>query len=533
MDLLDEAVFERLAGEADDSVLRKYQDAAARIVGDLFQQQADMVLDPAPYKAALCSRRAGKSTGACAAVHRIMCMKPGANVLYVHITRTKAKEEIWPALKRMAVEYELCDEEGFNESDLTIEYNGGKCILKGADKMGDVGKLRGSDGGYDLVIVDESGYHGPILFKFLIRDILGPTLTDRPGAQLLIIGTPGNVLLGEFYDATGPKADVVAMGDDGVLRAPAIPYVRREEPYYKGAVSKWSSHKWQTSDNVKKPWIWQKMLETKRAEGISDDDIIWRREYRAEWVLSGDGFVSAYHPEKNACSPAPGATNAFGLPGNHEWRYVLGIDPGFTHATAMVVWAYAKTSKDFYAIEEFELSGMDVNQVADTVRDLDLKYGGFSDIIGDPAAPVYWHGLATRHKLHVRLAQKKGKLEHIELWNADFRAGNCWVRKGMKLGEQMLQLKLTLDRKDVDDSTPDDLFDAALYAWFYCYSNYAKRPWRDMKAEMADPNWRRNKLAEEQARTERLAAVERQRQIKNGPSVYGQDPARSSVYGDD
>jgi hypothetical protein len=60
--------------------------------------------------------------------------------------------------------------------------------------------------------------HHPALLKYMIRDVLSKTLGDRPGAQMIVIGTPGRELTGDFYDATGPKADEVWTDEEGKKR---------------------------------------------------------------------------------------------------------------------------------------------------------------------------------------------------------------------------------------------------------------------------------------------------------------------------
>jgi hypothetical protein len=64
---------------------------------------------------------------------------------------------------------------------------------------------------------------------------------------------------------------------------------------------------------------------------------------------------------------------------------------------------------------------------------------------------------------------------HTELMNSDFRSRRCWIKKGMKLATQIVQLKWKLDRKRIDDSTPDHLFDAARYIWRYLYTAYPRK----------------------------------------------------------
>ena len=72
---------------------------------DLFGYQIDFINDPALYKTALCSRRAGKTYCACYYLIEVATRKPGSICAYIALTRGSAKRLMWAEMKRAARRY--------------------------------------------------------------------------------------------------------------------------------------------------------------------------------------------------------------------------------------------------------------------------------------------------------------------------------------------------------------------------------------------------------------------------------------------
>lgn len=469
-----ESVFLRLREEkaAREKMAGVYARCVQRLREGLFQQQRDLIDDPSRFKAALCTRRAGKSTSAIRYMLIVALTVPGANVQFVTLTAKKARKEIWPDLRRHCRAYDIPAE--FNETTMTVKIGDSTINLDGCEDSGDPEKYRGSDGGYDLFIVDESKSFSPEMFKDLVYECAGPALADRMGTMLLI-GTPGRTLAGAFFEATAEVAFVVETAEDGTKRSNSRPFAERHEEKWDGVDWEWSYHRWYTRDNSAKPHIWLEQLATKKRRGWTDEDPVWKREYCGEWVADDAGFVYRYAAGRNDWYDDEQG-NEYGLPSEHEWRYLLGCDLGFDDPFAIVIVAWSETSPDFYFVDEYTMSGLDITSCADKIEEFKNKYTP-DVMVGDRGAlgKQILAELENRRGLLVLPADKHEKRDYQELLNSDLLSGRAKLRKGMKLGRQMAALQWKADGKTEDkDTTPKDLCDAALYVWRYCYHHYWK-----------------------------------------------------------
>ncbi len=226
------------------------------------------------------------------------------------------------------------------------------------------------------------------------------------------------------------------------------------------------------------PHIWRDQLATKRRNKWGDDEPIWRREYRGEWVADDAGYVYAYLSERNDWKPDPDSSNEFGLPEDHEWIYVEGSDLGFDDEFAIEVVAWSETTNVFYlGVHEYTMPGMDVPAIAKAFNESESKFGSFNGRCGDRGGlgKTIFATLGNQYDIEIEPAEKHEKRDFQELLNSELRAGRAKVRKGSKLARQMSMLQWKPDHKTEDKaSSPKDACDAALYSWRYIYSAYAK-----------------------------------------------------------
>src|SRR6185312_12894698 len=66
-----------------------------------FPEQDAFVCDPSQRLAALCTRRAGKTTALALRFIRTMMQYPGSTCRYIALTRDSAKEILWPILQEI------------------------------------------------------------------------------------------------------------------------------------------------------------------------------------------------------------------------------------------------------------------------------------------------------------------------------------------------------------------------------------------------------------------------------------------------
>ncbi|HYF55617.1 MAG TPA: terminase family protein [Salinarimonas sp.] len=439
---------------------------AAALRATLFKQQLDFVDDPWRKKVVLCPRRAGKTWVFAVYLYVTALTKPGSASVYITMTRGVAKRNLWGILKKLNDIYRLGAK--FHGTDLIATLpNGSTITLGGAETEADIDKYRGSP--FDLIILDESKSFPAELINELVEEVLGPTLHDNFGT-IVMGGTPGAILAGSFYEASGEKAFVI---EDG--RVTSRPYAEADLPRWKGMEFRWSWHQWTTAQNVAKPHIWQEILRDKEVNGWSDDDPRWLREYCGRWIADDTAFVFKYSEERNGWTPQRTEANPWGLPEGHEWRFIAGVDLGYDDPFSMQVFAYSETHKEMFHVWGDRQAELNAQEIAERIKKCEAMFGGFDALIGDSAGlgKMIFKTLTEVWGVVVEPAEKQGKRDYIELFNTELLSGRIHILKGSGLAEQMSRVQWDEAKRREDPAFPNDDCDAALYVIRYALHHYA------------------------------------------------------------
>jgi hypothetical protein len=316
-----------------EEALRLYNKPKFDITSFLFKEQLDLVNDPAKFATAVCSVRAGKTISCAADLINTALTKPGTVGLYITLARSSAKRIIWPELHKINRDFKL---EGVsNESDLSFKYpNGSVIYCSGASDSQEIEKFRGLSN-VALAYLDESqAFRSHI--KELVEEILIKRLYDTNG-RLRLIGTPGPIPAGYFYDASQSKA--------------------------------WSHHAWTLHQN---PWIEKKsgctvaqlIQQDCERKGVTLDDPSIQRECFGRWVLDSSSLLLNYNADINHFNELPKGV----------YNYILGLDFGFDDADSYSVLAYNDTSPNTYLIEEIVKEKQTYDQMAQVCDSLFKKY---------------------------------------------------------------------------------------------------------------------------------------------------------------
>lgn len=474
------------------------------ILGFMRRHQRAVEEDLSPLVAVLSARQQGKSTGALLLAILRCLQKPGAQWVVIGLTRGSIQRIYWDALRSLNDAFELGIR--FQEQRLVVGFpNGSKIHFFGADKLDEVEKLRGSR--FHGAIIDECKSFPHLTLKLLIEDILGACLKGQAG-QLYLIGTPGDVLAGEFFLATSEPVLLEKQKRWSNLPAgePARPTtIKGVEQELRGV---WSFHLWGPQSNDvtfinertgETFTMWEAFLNEKDLRGWADDHPTWRREYLGQWVPGDGRLVYRYRPHIHDFEDGDGP---WGIPVESTgWRTVAGLDFGTKDGTSLVVWAWHPHIPHLYEVysekrkpEDFGIADlrMPVNLIATWFKAVEAEYGPFDCAVGDPAglATMVIDTLASEHGVYIEPAEKKEKLDHIELFNDDLDAAPARIhfRRGGELSEEMLGNKwlektLGTPKRKEDPSTPNDLCDAALYAFRWCLHRQA----RPKKGEAVPP----------------------------------------------
>lgn len=447
-----------------------------RILADCHPWQRDAVLDPSRRVSMLVGRGGAKTTTMRARAALKLTSIRRADLLYLAVTKDHARELQWEPLQEMNEHYGL--ELRFLKSEMTAtcKRTGGRYILDGMETDQDLEPYRGKS--RHEAQIDEAASHNKDRLKLALTAILGPRLGDKKGC-IVIGGTPGHDLDGEFYDATRPGATRHA------------PYADRNKESYKPAY--WSSHTWSMKQVYELPRaadlypalvaLWEEALIEKAAQGWSDENPMWMREYLGLWSADHTGRVFKYFPTKdgqpwNQWNPfgevklegiqaLEGAIAQLHGMGLRDLHFVVPGDMGHTDHFALNVLAFSPTDplRRIWHVYWFERPGMYARPIAELVagpesiarilRSEPLEpLGGIMGITGWPDGSVLDADGSTIDELKnvYGLAFKKADREArakrgaIELVNGDLFDGRIKVLKGSPLEDQLIQLKWREDQ---------------------------------------------------------------------------------------
>jgi len=417
-----------------------------------FREQQAFLDDPSPLRVVLCTRRSGKSYGAGLALFRAAFATPGVSCLYVALTRASAKRILWKdVLKVVDREKQLgCR---FNETELSVTLpNGSVIYLLGLDAdEGEKEKALGQK--FAAVVVDEAASFS-IDLNELVYGILKPAVADYRG-QISLIGTPGNLKRGLFFDLTEGQ-------DPG---APGRWFLRG-----------WSGHRWSARDNPHMADKWAAEVEELRAANPRIEETpLFRQHYLGQWVVDDDARVYRWDRARNGWNGQLPS-----IAGRGGWHHVIGLDLGFNDSTAWVVAAYHDADRTLFLLESIKAERLDVTDVATRTKALLARYD-VDRVVVDGANKQAVEELKRRHGLPLTAADKSGKADFIEVMNGDLITGRIRVdvERAASLAEEWEGLVWDTrhqDRRVEHPACPNHAADAALYAWRFCYAYLAEAP---------------------------------------------------------
>ena len=452
-----------------------------RLIDQAHPYQRDFALDTGRRVAALVPRGGGKTTAGTIRLVRRMMLTRRANCVFIASTRQAAEELIWQPLKTILENIGV--EAHYNETKLvcTLRRNGSRLRLVGADNKREIDKLRGKS--YHEVGIDEAASYSGRILEHLIERVIGPRLGDYQGS-IWMVGTPGHILDGKFYDVTRQGSEVGRAWKD------------RDKPDFRGWMG-WSVHGWtlqQAAEHVPAAAaLWAEALIEKEANGWSDDHPVWKREYLAIWAADDTENVFRYRPHLedgtpwNEWDPERDPKTGLAILGPGDWLYTYGLDLGHSDPFALEVFAHRGDSRELLHVYEYTAKGMYARTIAELLAGKEWveamttgqdpgEPGGIIGATGWPYAIVadtaglggaILDELGKVYGIPIKAAEKKNKHDAIELFNGDLIDGRIKAMKGSELVAQMQGLQWAVDdwgKLKEHKSQRNDCTDAAVYA---------------------------------------------------------------------
>jgi phage terminase large subunit len=452
---------------------KRSQPIAFNISNFLFDKQLAFVQDPASFKTAVCSRRSGKTIACAADLIDTALKNPGVVCLYITLSRKNAKKIIWKEMLAINRDYNLGGHADNTELSLTFP-NHSVVYASGAKDSTEIEKFRGL--ALKKVYIDESQSFRSYI-RDLIDEVIAPALMDHAGT-LVLIGTPGPVPTGYFYECSVNSNDV------------------------------WSNHAWTFFDN---PFIASKSGQTHQSlldrelkrRGIAIDDPSIQREWFGRWVLDTDSLLLKYNADKNHFIQMP----------THKYTYIMGIDLGFVDADAIAILAYSDHEPTTYLVEEYVLDKCGITELVAEIKRLAEKYDVAKMLIDEGGlGKKIAEEIRRRHHIPVVQAEKQRKMENIAFLNDALRTGMFKAKSGSRFAQDTYLVevdreKSTPDKIKVKDNYHSDIIDAVLYA-FKESPAYAYQPAK-VKPAYKTPAWYEEEVsAMEQAAIEHFEALE-------------------------
>lgn len=398
------------------------------VLRELFFEQLLFVLDPARFKAALCSLRAGKTTAIAADFVGDSLAFADSMMLYLGLTDDSVnyifKPAIKPLLERYAPDAKIIDNE--------IKFSNGSMILMyGADNIKKIENYRGLK--LRKAAVDECQSFRAKNLQYLVDDVLTKRLADLEGTCYLV-GTPASHCAGLFYEIT--------TGDN--------------VPVYK----------WTAFDNPFMARQWQKELEATMArKKIPITHPMIRRDFFGEWVTDNEDLIL----------PVVHTVPVF--EDLSQFRTVIGLDLGFDDEMVFSILGWRLHEKKCYILETTGIFNASVSEIAKNLLHLRDKYRPErvvfpSDTGGKTLMEEFWR----KYNIRGVLAEKKDKKTFLKILS-DALANQDLVAcdKTTQRFQQQAKKAVWNEEKTLEHPSCEvDHIDATLYGYRECLHDLEK-----------------------------------------------------------
>ncbi len=389
---------------------------------ELFHQQLLVALAPNRFVAAICSRRAGKTTVVAVKALQELLNYPNSIGYYLALTDKSVESILMPIIRPLVMKYKIpCK----INSDEVIFDNGSKLLIGGANHINKIESFRGLK--LRFCIIDEAASFRDEILDYLIDEIIGPALSDLQG-QLMLVGTPASHCSGMFYDVTT-----------------------------KNEGNSWSVHRWTSLDN---PFMAEVALKERQhflnRKQCDESNPKYRREYLGEWCQDSDSKLVKHFQLVDKPIYV-----------KDDWRTVIGIDFGFNDKTVISVIGWRYNNPIAYVLETVGLQYAGTSKIAAELQRVKQQYNPIS-VVGDPAgsSKIIMQEFSEKYKIHMESAQKTNKAHYVEVLDDALLNNNLLIcKENVELIAELKSLVWNEERTREREGQPCDYFDSVLYAF--------------------------------------------------------------------
>lgn len=444
---LGRALVEKLEAETE-------KDRDPPYIEGLFDRQKEFVFDPAKKKAALCSRRAGKTESVAAWLLQGAEETPASLSVYICLSRNNARLILWATLQAINERYSL--KLWFRERDnqLIVQLpNKSQIWLAGCKDSAEIEKFRGIK--LKRAAIDEAGSFGSYL-RDLVFDVLEPALLDLDG-DLCMIGTPAAMPTGLFFEITTGAG----LGSTAAKQWSTHHWTTLQNPHIQLNKLSPEEQKKEIEESANVHYINERArlyLENKCEQNNWDEaHPTFQREWLGKWVRDDGALVYPYDPDKNSYLRLPEAD---------RWTYAIGVDVGYEDSTAFVVGAYRKNHPEVYICHVEKRNHLIPSAMAAHLERLQKKFKAYQVIIDSGGlGKAYAEECAQRYGIYCEPAQKRNKRAFIEIIRGELLSGSIKINPHAcsQLLNEMVSLVWDEKHEAPDDRFEDHACDAFLY----------------------------------------------------------------------
>lgn len=186
------------------------------------------------------------------------------------------------------------------------------------------------------------------------------------------------------------------------------------------------------------------------------DEVTRRQLELGIWIQDSGGLVYRYDADRNDAAVAPPLTH-----------HLIGIDYGFTDATAFCVLGWREHDSTVWVVECYKRTGLTPSDAAEEAHRLSARYEPVK-MVGDVGGlgKGYAEEARKRFALPIEPATKNDKRGYQSLFNGDLERGRIKVLPAcVELVAEWQEIPWTEDHSKEAEGFDNHCADACLYAW--------------------------------------------------------------------